>query len=126
MRKLKGQVLIADADRDTRDMVQCFLGHAGYGVTGAATVGESLDLVRQRHFDLILLDWCFEDGTGYDLCRKIQALDAGLPVLFCSGNSLPGEMRKAIQSGAQGYLVKPVDLEKLAESVDRCLRPLAP
>jgi DNA-binding response OmpR family regulator len=125
MQRNKGQVLIADADRDTRDMVQYFLGRAGYGVTGAATVGESLGLVKQQHFDLILTDWCFEDGTGYDLCRKVQAMNAGLPVLFCSGNSLPGEARKALDSGAQGYFVKPVDLGRLAESINRCLRPLS-
>ena len=117
MQNSKGQVLIADADRDTRDMVHCFLGHEGYGVTGAATVGESLNLVKQRHFDLILLDWCFEDGTGYELCRQIRAQGGRMPILFCTGNSVPCEMKKALDAGAQGYFVKPIDMDRLKYSI---------
>lgn len=119
MEKAKGQILCVDHDQDTCEMVTIMLGSAGYDVTQALSMADGLRLAKSGGFDLILLDWYFEDGTGLDLCQMIRAFDTDIPILFYSGVALETEIKKAMRSGAQGFLVKPLGTENLLATVSR-------
>jgi DNA-binding response OmpR family regulator len=111
------QILCVDDDKDTCEMITIMLGYAGYEVTHVTTVGEGLSLARKGGFDLILLDWVFEDGSGLELCEKIRSFDKDIPILFYSGVAYESEIKKALRVGAQGFLVKPLGTEHLLETV---------
>jgi two-component system, OmpR family, response regulator RegX3 len=117
MQEIKGRVLIVDDDPDTCQMMSIFLTRAGYEATTAPTVCETLRQVKTEVFDVILLDWFLEDGTGFDLCRTIRAFDGETPIFYCTGNAYQSEVERAMRAGAQGYFIKPIDLEELSESV---------
>jgi len=112
-------VLCIDDDKDTCEMITVMLGYAGYKVTQALTVAEGLSLARKGGFDLILLDWVFEDGNGLELCQMIRSFDKDIPILFYSGVAYEAEINKALRVGAQGFLIKPLGTEHLLEAVSR-------
>jgi two-component system response regulator AtoC len=109
----KGRVLFLDNDVDTCDMMRAVLDSAGYEAITAMTVTEGLKLVKADHFDLILLDWYLEDGTGLDLCQMIRAFNSKVPIFFYTGISNESYLKRIGEAGAQGYFIKPVDLSDL-------------
>ena len=114
---MKGRILCVDDDRDTCEMITVLLGHAGYEVQHALSVTDGLIKARQGGFDLILLDWSFEDGTGLDLCRRLRAFDSRTPILFYTGEIDDSAIQAALSSGAQGYLIKPVAVDSLLQAI---------
>jgi DNA-binding response OmpR family regulator len=113
------RILYIDDDKDTCEMIKTLLGLAGYEVIPALTVAEGLRLATSGGFDLILLDWIFDDGSGLELCQKIRRFDAEIPILFYSGVAYKTEIKKAMRAGAQGFLVKPLGTEILTQTVSR-------
>ncbi len=122
MEKNKGRILCVDDDKDTRDMMTALLGLEGYEVVQAQNVAEGLSFGMAENFDLILLDWFFEDGTGIDLCNTLRSRSAPTPILFYSGVDNRDEIESAMRAGAQGFLIKPVDFDDLLHSVARLVR----
>src|SRR2546425_9767465 len=111
MEKTKGRILCVEDDRDTLDMMTALLGLEGYEVIQARTVKDGLSLGSNDNFDLILLDWVFEDGTGIDLCKSLRSSGAPAPILFYSGIGSTAEIDDSMRAGAQGFLIKPVDFD---------------
>ena len=114
---MKGQLLCIDDNSETCEMLTILLGQAGYDVQTALSVSDGLAKARRGGFDLILLDWSFEDGTGLDLCRQIRAFDSGTPIVFYTGEIDERAIDLAISAGAQGYLIKPVAVESLLRAI---------
>lgn len=119
MNETKGRILFIDDDEDTCEMMGILLGMEGYEALSASSVSEGLRLVRAESFDLILLDWHLEDGTGVDLCRMIRAFDGEIPIFFYTGVAYEPELKKALKAGAQGCFVKPVNVTDLMRTVSR-------
>jgi DNA-binding response OmpR family regulator len=113
------RILCVDDDKDTCEIITILLGYAGYEVTHALTVAEGTSLAKRESFDLILLDWVFDDGSGLELCHVIRSFDTDTPILFYSGVAYEAEIKKAMNAGAQGFLVKPMGTENLLETVSR-------
>jgi len=90
-------------------------------VKSALTVADALRLAQAGGFDLYLLDSWLPDGTGVELCQQIREFDPRTPVLFCSGVVDEADIKKALSVGAQGYLVKPTDVESLSQTIRACL-----
>src|SRR5215213_6743295 len=111
-------ILFVEDDEDTREMVCLVLQGDGYKVTCAPTISEALQLAKQERFDLYLLDSRLPDGTGVKLCELIRCFDNLTPIVFYSGNAYEADIRKALASGAQEYLVKPCSTVKLEQTID--------
>lgn len=119
MERVKGRILCVDDHKDTCDMLTALLGLEGYEVIQANNVNDGLCMALSGDFDLILLDWVFKDGSGIDLCKALATVHSNTPILFYSGIAEKSEMEAAMQAGAQGFLVKPVDVNDLLQSVSR-------
>ncbi|HKG22810.1 MAG TPA: response regulator [Blastocatellia bacterium] len=125
MEKTKGRILCVDDDRDNCALLEIILGQSGYEVTSAMTVDVALGLAKNVNFDLYLLDTILPDGTGIELCQKIRTFDPSTPILFCSGAAYQSDINRAFKAGAQGYIVKPMVIENLLDTVTRCLTSTA-
>lgn len=121
MSENKGKILVVDKDGDTCEMMEFLLNLAGYEVRTATSISTSLDIIREQEFDLILLGWFFEDGTGLELCQLIRNFDTHTPIFFCSGNAYQSGIEKARRAGAQEYFIKPFDHLQLVKSIDHQL-----
>jgi DNA-binding response OmpR family regulator len=111
------RILFLDDNDDTCEMLNLILTQAGYEVVVGCSVAEGLRLIRDKQFDFILLDWFLSDGTGLDLCRAVRQFDGNTPIFFYTGMALEKHLHVAIQAGAQGCLVKPVEVETLLSTI---------
>ena len=119
MAENKGRILFIDDDIDTCEMIRILLGHAGYETVLASTVAEGLNKAKGEPFDLILLDWFLSDGTGIELCEMIRAFDNEVPIFFYTGMAYDSHIKKALQAGAQGCFIKPVEVGNLLQTLSR-------
>jgi DNA-binding response OmpR family regulator len=116
------RVLCVEDDEDTCKMLSSLLGLINCETSTAATAAEALDKIATEHFDLYLLDNWLPGGSGVKLCLKIRETDTSTPIIFYSGAAHESEREEALAAGAQAYLVKPLDVSLIVETVKKLLR----
>jgi two-component system nitrogen regulation response regulator GlnG len=88
-------------------------------VVTAATATEGIEQVRTDRPDVVVLDLQLPDRSGLDVFRQIQADDPKRPVIFITAHGTTETAIEAMKGGAFDYLVKPVDLERLSQLIER-------
>ena len=121
MKALVHQILYTEDNADTRELVSFVLTTSNCKVTLADNNDKALLLARTNQFDLYMIDNWMPGGSGIDLCKKLREFDSNTPILFYSGAAFERDKEQAFASGAQGYLIKPVDNDKLLEVVFRLI-----
>ena len=122
MSKITRHILLVDDEVEFCGAISRLLGAAGYEVTIACTPSEGLNLARTGHYDIVLLDQRFPDGSGLELCRRIREFDTLTPIHFYTAVGRDVDRRLACAAGAQGYLSKQGDLVELVEALQRSWR----
>jgi DNA-binding response OmpR family regulator len=112
------RVLCVDDDEDSRGMLTTLLRLAFIEAKAVGTAAEALLSIQTERFDLYLLDSRLPDLDGFELCRRMRALDLHTPILFFSGAANEADKKRGIEAGADAYLVKP-DLDGLVGSIKR-------
>ncbi len=113
------KILVADDERDIRDLIGFTLRFAGHEVITAKDGEEALQLTRQEIPDLVLLDVRMPRMTGYETCQQIKE-DPGLkdiPVVFISAKGQESEIQAGLQAGAAEYILKPFAPDSLTARV---------
>lgn len=113
------RILIAEDERDIRDLIAFTLRFAGHEVIATANGEEALNMALETIPDLILLDVRMPRMTGYEACKQIKA-DPRLkdvPVVFLSAKGQEAEIRDGMEAGAEEYLLKPFAPDQLTERV---------
>jgi DNA-binding response OmpR family regulator len=88
-----------------------------YDFISAHNLKNACDLIAGRDFDLYILDNWLPDGTGIELCMKIRAANATVPIIFVSGVGYATDILEATNAGANKYLVKPCEPETIEKIV---------
>jgi DNA-binding response OmpR family regulator len=117
----KNRILCVDDHLETREVLAAIFDRAGYEVVSCATATEGLSLAARLDFDLYLFDVNLPDGTGLDLARRVRALDTRTPLVFLSASAYPDDIEAGMKVGAQAYIVKPMSMDHLLETVGRRL-----
>jgi len=120
MPQVKCRVLIIDDHEDTAEMLKILLGEEEYKVTTAATMQEALSLAASKEFDLYVLDKRLPDGSGLELCAKLNQVTPGVPCILYTGDAYDIHRVEAMAAGADAYVAKP-DIEGLIENVNKLL-----
>ena len=117
------KILIAEDERDIRDLITFTLGFAGFEVVAAANGEEAVNLARQEIPDLILMDVRMPRMTGYEACAimKADAKLKNIPVIFLSAKGQDSEIQAGLQAGAADYLLKPFAPDQLTERIQAVL-----
>lgn len=110
------RVLCVDDDEDSRVMLVTLLRLAFIEAKAVGTAAQALSLIQAEHFDLYMLDGWLPEVDGFELCRRIRALDPHIPILFFSGAAYEADKKKGIEAGANVYLTKP-DIHGLVGSI---------
>ena len=113
------RVLCVDDDSETCGLVTFMLSRQGFDVETAPTPEEALRLSENERLGLLIMDYHLPRVSGGDVCRELCSRGDQTPVIFFTGEAHESERRMAIEAGAQRYLVKPADIEILAETVER-------
>ncbi|HEX8130150.1 MAG TPA: response regulator [Pyrinomonadaceae bacterium] len=121
----RSKILVVDDEPELVSDYARMLTTAGYDVLEAATGGDCLRLARNEHPDLILLDVTLPDASGIEVCRWIKA-DPELAASFViniSGQETSAESEaEVLESGADGYLAKPITERQLLANIKAFLR----
>jgi CheY-like chemotaxis protein len=117
------KILIAEDERDIRDLIVFTLGFAGFEVVAVANGEEALNLARQEIPDLILMDVRMPRMTGYEACSAMKADPKlkDIPVIFLSAKGQDSEIQAGLQAGAVDYLLKPFAPDQLTARIQAVL-----
>jgi len=106
-------ILVVDDEAVILKMVERVLNRFGYSVWGSNTCDEAVKAVKERRFDLVLLDMLMPGTNGFDLLRTIQSIAPSTPVVVMSGYASPEVASDTSKAGANGFLAKPFTPEEL-------------
>jgi PAS domain S-box-containing protein len=118
-------ILNVDDNEGCRYAVSRILELNDFTVKEASTGAEALSMARSEQPDLVLLDINLPDLNGYEVCRQLKAepSTARIPVLHITASYLtPGDMARGLESGAENYLIEPVEPEVLIATINSVLR----
>ncbi len=120
---LKGKkILLAEDNELNREIVTAILEDAGIEVTSVKDGIEAVEAVAAcvpGQYDLILMDIQMPLMDGYTATREIRTLKnpeiADIPIIALTANAFDSDRKKALKTGMNGYIAKPVSMEKLME-----------
>lgn len=118
------KVLLAEDEEDIQKVARMSLQfQARWEVVVVSNGEECLAKVNSERPDLILLDAMMPRMDGYETCRRLKADPAtrDIPVIFLTAKAQESEIRKGLDLGAVGYLVKPFDPMRLAAQIRQIL-----
>ena len=116
------KILIAEDDRELRQLFSHVLTKNGYAVKGVANGREALDAMDADYFDLIISDIMMPVMDGYELVRQLREAGSTIPVLMITAKDAFDDMRLGFQSGTDDYMVKPVNVNEMVLRVGALLR----
>lgn len=111
------RVLIVEDDPAIALMLERGLAAHGYRCVGADNGNDGVLMAMDETVDLVLLDILLPGLDGQEVLRAIRALRPGLPVLMLTARDDAGNKIRALDGGANDYLIKPFDLEELLARV---------
>jgi CheY-like chemotaxis protein len=117
------KILIAEDERDIRDLVAFTLRFAGYEVFAATNGEEAVELAPKVNPDLILMDVRMPRMTGYEACKAMKSNPdlKDIPIVFLSAKGQENEIQQGIDAGAEDYLLKPFAPDQLTNRVKSIL-----
>jgi len=121
-----GQVLVVDDEPFLREAVAASLRFLGFEVSTAQTARETLRVIRERRFDLVVLDVMLPDFDGFEVTRRLRRDGIGVPVIFLTARDAPQDTITGLTIGGDDYITKPFGLEELAARIRTVLRRTRP
>jgi DNA-binding response OmpR family regulator len=116
------RVLVVDDDPTVSDVVRRYLERADYEVTLAADGQSALDAAAAHRPDLVVLDLMLPGIDGLEVCRRLRAADANLPVVMLTALGDEGDRVVGLSLGADDYVTKPFSPRELVLRVQSVLR----
>jgi DNA-binding response OmpR family regulator len=118
----RGRVLVVDDDEAMRTFLEEELRDEGFQVTGAPDTLSALIHLLGKAVDVLVLDWKMPTQDGFSLLGTVRRVHPRLPVIFVTAYARPEVRRRALESGAFGFLAKPFPLRGLVDEIEQALR----
>jgi len=120
------KILVAEDERDIRELIAFTLRFAGFEVELASNGAEAVEKVSESIPDLILMDVRMPRMTGYQACEALKENPdtQGIPVVFLSAKGQESEIQEGLEAGAMEYILKPFAPDELTAQVHRILREI--
>jgi CheY-like chemotaxis protein len=121
-------ILVAEDERDIRELINFTLMFAGHTLTLAANGAEAVDLAEKANPkpDLIMMDVRMPKMTGYEACRQLKTMDGvkDIPVVFLTAKGQDEEVSAGETVGAFAYILKPFNPDDLTRRVGEILEQI--
>lgn len=118
---MHSRILLVDDEEIVQIAITRFLSGCGYDVTQAFSMKQARALIEKEVFDVILLDVKLPDGISLDLIQEINSKFSSTPVIVISGAADVSTAVKAMRLGATNFITKPMEIEGLGLSIQKCL-----
>lgn len=117
------KILIAEDDKDIRDLIVLTLQFQGFDVQSVEDGKAAVEKAQSSPFDIILMDVRMPRMTGYEACRRLKEIKhtADIPVVFLSAKGQDAEIQTGIDAGAVDYILKPFSPDALVNTINKVL-----
>jgi len=114
------RALVVDDAPDVTEMLAMFLEHAGYEAVMAFSAPEALEAAQRNRFEIIVSDIGMPGMNGYDLAVALRALPdySRVPMIAVTGFSMYDDRGRALQSGFNAHLTKPISPMTLLDLIE--------
>jgi DNA-binding response OmpR family regulator len=119
------KILVIDDQPNIREFLGLLLRQQGYDVVFADNGWKGLQLYRQEHPDVIVLDLNMPDFDGVTVLKQIRNVDLKQPVIVLTGESAPETERQVRMLGVSEFILKGSSLHLLADTLKRLLKTSA-
>lgn len=118
---MQTKVLLIDDDKEMTDMLSVILEPKTFDVVAANNSVQGIEQVRQAKPDVVVLDLLMPDMDGWQVCKEIRKFSQ-VPILVLSAISKPGMVARALDEGADDYLLKPMPSSMLIAHIKKLAR----
>ncbi len=118
---MHSRILLVDDEEIIQIGITRYLSSKGYSVSQAFSLSQARSMIEREVFDAVLLDVKLPDGTSLDLIQEITAKFNSTPVIVISGMADVSMAVKAMRMGATNFITKPMEIEGLGLSIQKCL-----
>jgi two-component system response regulator GlrR len=118
----KGKILLVDDDPGLLRLLSIRLRAENYDVEAVESAHKALAVLHRFRPDLVITDLKMDKMDGIDLLKELQTKSPGLRVVIITAHGTIPDAVTATQSGAFGFLTKPIDKEELMETVERAMK----
>lgn len=122
MNEQNARILAVDDEPSITDFVSYNLRKEGYEVDIASDGDTAVKMAADKPYDLVILDVMLPGIDGYEVCRRIRANNATMPVLFLSARNTELDKVVGLEIGGDDYLAKPFGVRELIARVKALLR----
>ena len=116
-------VLVVDSERSIRNTLKERLEYEGFRVETAETGSEAADKTEKSTYDIVLCDINGPDTGAFDLLDSLRANGKSLPFIMLSSQKGTEPVVNSMRHGAYDYILKPINLNKLLESIRSATEP---
>ena len=116
-----GSILVVDDEAAVRHSMTSWFRKDGYDVVAASNAAEALHLLRERTFDVVLLDIRMPGMDGMELQEHLHNVDPRIAVIMITAFASVDTAVRALKQGAFDYVTKPIDPDELSHLVQRAL-----
>ncbi|OSZ82293.1 DNA-binding response regulator [Chitinophagaceae bacterium IBVUCB1] len=120
-KETKASLLVVEDEESLRDALKLNLELEGYEVTTADNGPSVIKMVKNEHFDLIILDIMLPDMDGITVCETIRMQHNDVPIMFLSARNTGADRVEGLKKGGDDYMTKPFNLEELLLRVDKLI-----
>jgi CheY-like chemotaxis protein len=115
----RARVLIIEDNVDNYELVRFLLERSDYETLWARSGREGIDMAKMLRPDLILMDLSLPEMDGWTATERIKRDPATMhiPVIALTAHTLPGDRKRALEAGCDGYLSKPMDIALFNETI---------
>ena len=119
-------ILVVDDGTANRKLMNLILSRAGAKTVLATNGQEALDAVAKEEFDIILMDMQMPVMDGYTATRTLRENGYTKPIFALTANAMKGDEEKCLSAGCSGFLSKPINIEKLLQTLSKVLEENSP
>ena len=119
----KTNILIVEDNIDNYELVRFLLQRSGCEALWAHSGREAIEMLKTERPDLILMDLSLPEMDGWTATERIKSdpETKHIPIIALTAHTLPGDRKRALDVGCDGYLSKPVNIELFDETVQDAL-----
>jgi DNA-binding response OmpR family regulator len=115
------KILVIDDDPAMTELLSLLLRPITSEVYMSNDGQGGIELLKKNQPDIVILDLMMPEMDGYDVCREIRTF-SNMPILVLSALDMPGMVSKALDAGADDYLIKPVTSSILIAHINNLIR----
>lgn len=123
------KILLVEDNELNQEIAQAILENVGFVIDTADDGTVAVDMMKNKSagtYDVVLMDVQMPIMNGYQATRAIRALDdpakSGIPIIAMTANAFEEDRQEAIEAGMNGYVAKPINIDKLMETLKDILK----